>query len=357
MKIGIYSPYLDTLGGGERYILTIAEQLSGKYQVELLLDSHLATLDIDQLKGKIKQRLNLNLAAVKAVKAPLGRGSNFFKRLSFFKSYDFLFCVTDGSLFYSSAKNSFLHIQTPLASFDSDNPWFSFKQRSWKKVLYNSKFTKDHVEKFLKILGVVIYPPVDVEEIVPTAKKKQILNVGRFFGFLKTKKHEVMIDAFKTLDEGHQAQGWSLHLVGSAGEGDMDYVAELKRRAKGSPISVYPNLPFSALTSLYAQSSIYWHAAGFGESDPVKMEHFGISTVEAMAGGCVPVVINLGGQKEIIEDGMSGWLWDSVEQLQAKTSLVINNKALREKMSLEARNRSKLFGKQEFVRKINALIV
>ena len=49
------------------------------------------------------------------------------------------------------------------------------------------------------------------------------------------------------------------------------------------------------------------------------MEHFGITTVEAMAHGCVPVVVRLGGQLEIVQDGVNGRLWGSLGELVAIT--------------------------------------
>ena len=50
MKIAVYSPYLDTFGGGEKYMITIAETLSSKHVVEVFLDQHLSSLEGDFLK-------------------------------------------------------------------------------------------------------------------------------------------------------------------------------------------------------------------------------------------------------------------------------------------------------------------
>ena len=52
MKLGFFSPYLDTFGGGERYMLTIAETLAKSNQVDILLDAHLQTLDIKSIVAK-----------------------------------------------------------------------------------------------------------------------------------------------------------------------------------------------------------------------------------------------------------------------------------------------------------------
>ena len=57
MKIGFYSPYLDTLGGGERYLLTLAAHWSQKDQVEVFWDD-------PGLKEKMKKRFGLDLEKV-----------------------------------------------------------------------------------------------------------------------------------------------------------------------------------------------------------------------------------------------------------------------------------------------------
>ena len=59
------------------------------------------------------------------------------------------------------------------------------------------------------------------------------------------------------------------------------------------------------------------------------MEHFGITTVEAMAAGCVPVVINKAGQREIVEDGVSGFLWNTWGELKDRTQLLAEDGNLR----------------------------
>jgi glycosyltransferase involved in cell wall biosynthesis len=70
---------------------------------------------------------------------------------------------------------------------------------------------------------------------------------------------------------------------------------------------------------LYGTSAIYWHAAGYGETDPKNMEHFGISTVEAMSAGCLPIVYGGGGLKEIVRTKKEGYTWNTHEELIAYT--------------------------------------
>src|SRR3989344_8267797 len=219
MRISVYSPYLDTAGGGEKYMLTIAEYLSKNHQVDFLLGTHLYDLNISQIVKKIQSLHNLDISKVNFIKAPIGVGSSGPKRLAFLKKYDYLFYLGDGSIFYSTAKNNILHIQSPIKNINTGVKG-KIKLSSWKLIIYNSKFTKDIVEESWRRPGKVIYPPVSVEEIKPLKKKKQILSVGRFYGFLKDKKHEILIKSYKSLIDGGKIKGWSLHLAGGAGEGD-----------------------------------------------------------------------------------------------------------------------------------------
>ena len=139
-------------------------------------------------------------------------------------------------------------------------------------------------------------------------------------------------------------------------EGDGGYIDELRKLAKDLPVTFYPDYPFKELVKLYGESGIYWHAAGFGETDPAKMEHFGITTVEAMAGGCVPVVINKGGQPEIVEDQKSGLLWDNLEQLKELTLKLISSQQLMATLSKNAVLKSKVFSKERFKEKIKDIL-
>ncbi|MBI3103906.1 glycosyltransferase family 4 protein [Candidatus Daviesbacteria bacterium] len=346
MKIAIYSPYLDTLGGGERYIAAIAEILSKKHSVDLFFDNHLQSFGIDILKKQLSERFNLDLSKVNAIKAPIGTTSSIFQRLLFLRRYDLLIYLTDGSLFLSTAKKNILHIQSPLPGPKSF--WGRIKLKSWDVIIYNSQFTKTNSYKNWPISSSIVYPPVDVKKIKPLKKKNYILSVGRFFGYLKDKKQEVLIEVFKDLYDTNEIKNWSLHLAGAASKGDKPYLNELQSLAKGFPIYFYPNLEFEELVKLYGQSSIYWHASGYKEDDPTRMEHFGISTVEAMAGGCVPVVIKKGGQVEIVRDGKCGFLWDSVDQLKDFTVKLIIDERLRGKMANVAILEAARFSKDKF---------
>lgn len=356
MKIAVYSPYLETKGGGERYILTVAAIFSEKHEVDLLLPTHLHNLKPEDYKKQISQRLGVDLSKVTFIHAPIGQGSKAVDRYFFLKRYSLLFAVTDGSIFFASSKKNILHIQTPLEVHPTGGFWGKSKVKSWHEIVYNSQFTKHYSQKNWPLPSKVIYPPVSTTHLKPLKKKQIILTVGRFFGFLREKKHQLMIDTFINMCNEGLVKNWQFHLAGAMGEGDNSYVEELKSKTAGYPIIFHPNINFDDLGFLYGQADIYWHAMGFGETDPTKMEHFGITTVEAMAAGCVPVVVKKGGQIEIIKEDQSGLFWETEAQLKEATSLLIRNQSKREQLSKGALERAQFFSEEKFRENILALI-
>jgi hypothetical protein len=73
-----------------------------------------------------------------------------------------------------------------------------------------------------------------------------------------------------------------------------------------------------------------------------------MTTVEAMQNRCVPIVINGGGQKEIVEHGVSGYRFDTLEELCERTLQVIASPDLSECVGNAAFERAKQFSRSRF---------
>ncbi|MGH7863249.1 MAG: glycosyltransferase, partial [Candidatus Dormibacteraceae bacterium] len=152
-------------------------------------------------------------------------------------------------------------------------------------------------------------------------------------------------------------KGWELHLAGGTHHqgphrGYFDSVVAL---AAGYPVVLHPDCPPNILEELYASAAIYWHGAGYGsdpEIHPEAMEHFGMTTVEAMGRGAVPVVFGAGGQTEIVTDGVDGHLFSTIEQLRDLTAGLIEEPTRRRALANSARARSLNFGEGLFCDRI-----
>jgi len=116
------------------------------------------------------------------------------------------------------------------------------------------------------------------------------------------------------------------------------------------PVKFVVNPNFDKLKDLYAKSKFFWHAAGFGVDElaqPEKVEHFGITTVEAMSSGCLPVVIGKGGQKEIIVEG-TGYLCDDAKEIASKTETLLGNDSLYKKSQAMAIDHAQKYSHSSF---------
>jgi len=176
--------------------------------------------------------------------------------------------------------------------------------------------------------------------------------VGRFAAGGHDKRQDAMVAAFKRLcDAG--LTGWRLHLAGSVHQ-DAHHAGHfevIERASAGYPVTLHPDILQEGLQRLYREASIYWHSAGLGvdeEADPAALEHFGMTTVEAMGHGAVPVVIGRGGQSEIVRDGIDGFLWLDPRHLIDLTSKLVGDSALRRRLGESARERSHLFSREVF---------
>jgi glycosyltransferase involved in cell wall biosynthesis len=223
LRIGVYDPYLNTLGGGERYVLTVVEYLlSQGYQVDLFWSGSA------DLINQATNRFNLNLTGLNIVPdifkiapshlelvedfpPPSVRppASSFLSKLKTTLNYDLIFYLSDGSLPFLLSRRKLIHFQVPF----SFNPNLKTRILNRLKLLgntslvINSQFTANFVHPKYPAPYKIIYPPVDIAKFKPDTKQNIILSVGRFDNILNAKRQDVLIDIFADLVRRYSLTG------------------------------------------------------------------------------------------------------------------------------------------------------
>ncbi|KKQ95776.1 MAG: Glycosyl transferase [Candidatus Woesebacteria bacterium GW2011_GWB1_43_14] len=340
MRAAIYNPYLDTLGGGELYTMSVARLLLERGYV---VDVQWRDVDI---KKRIEDRFNLKLKEIKIVNN-INRGDG----------YDLCFWLSDGSIPILRSRNNILHFQFPFKNVGGRTLINKMKLARIRHIVCNSNFTKSHIDKEYSVNSTVIYPPVNTSKFKPSKKENVIFYLGRFSNLAQQKRQDILVEVFKKFSRKNP--GWRLVLAGGAEVGAKEFLEKLKKRSVGFNIEILESPDFREVKRLYGVSKFFWSAAGYGvdlESHPEKVEHFGISVVEAMASGCVPVVFSAGGYKEIIEDSINGYLWSKKKELLTKTQNFLYDPKLWRKMSIAGRKDSGKYSYEEFAKNFKSLL-
>jgi glycosyltransferase involved in cell wall biosynthesis len=198
---------------------------------------------------------------------------------------------------------------------------------SYDLVTANSRFTGENVADRWGVVAETMYPTCDLAPGADTTRPRDriILAVGRFQGRgdgAPHKNQHVMVEAFSELDD-LIAEGWELHLVGAAHGAEAEaYLDEVRTMASGLPVVIHPNASQRELADLQRRASLYWHAQGYDtdvRTRPEAQEHFGISTVEAMASGAIPLVYATAGPREIVAPVNPDWTWNNLAELRLMT--------------------------------------
>jgi glycosyltransferase involved in cell wall biosynthesis len=318
-KVAVYTPYPLIKGGGEKFILSLASVLKGDAP-PLILSNHLwsrsrlltqtRALGIDINEFRLQTYSSVN-GADQNLELFFSLGNNLFPEVR------------------GIAKRNFYICQFP---FPSDAPMNNDSKKwlyEYSAVIFYSEFVRGY---YLSQLSAANLPEIDTFVLSPPIKRlignqvkdKKILHVGRFFAGGHQKKQLELVRAFRDLYSNGDLLDWELHLVGSVHHevSAADYFLQVASEATGFPIFIHPEITEEELEDLYKCSSIYWHATGLGideQLSPWAHEHFGMSTVEAMGAGCIPLVIGTGGQKEIVVHGKSGFHWKTINELKQQT--------------------------------------
>ena len=162
-------------------------------------------------------------------------------------------------------------------------------------ILTISKFSREAIrEAFPDVQPYILYPPVDIERFSSAyshtidSREAKVLVVSRF-------SPEKRIENAITI--AHLLGGKiKFQIIGSLAPANRPYFKRLQKMIEtyglSQRVSLTPNASNQELIDSMSKSTVYLHT--------MIGEHFGVSIVEAMAAGLVPIVPTYGGCSEIV---------------------------------------------------------
>lgn len=388
MKIGLYiADVLYKTGGTESYTVKLCyalQQIFSESQISFISECYKkndAPSSWDFINSvNAKYGVDIDLKRAGLVLIPADKSYKIgtiilrkrLERIS--KSFDLFFYCSRGNYVFKAKKNiHIIHFPTdPIAvQKRGSNPlviWYEKQKdkayvKAYDLFLPNSKFTEKHFKRVWsgiddkKLAGAtkLCYPAVKEIEDLDLTKEKIILVLSRIE---KSKHLETLIDAYKS--SKFLAKNYRMVIAGGLTDDlqNYEYMKSLEARASGFNVKFIVNAPFSKISELYNRASIFWHCKGFEvdeSKEPELMEHFGMSTVEAMSAGCVPIVINAAGQKEIVTDEC-GYKWNTIDELVSYTEGLCKQPDKIKEMSRAAKERVAMFSMDNFIKNMKALL-
>ncbi|AFZ70685.1 glycosyltransferase [Caldisphaera lagunensis DSM 15908] len=312
-KIAIIHALFDEIGGGEKLALSAIDALvNGGYDVKVYTGTKVDQEKIKNILGyslknddiiHIKSKLSIFLANITGNKAVRLRRLMIYRKLF---NKEFLNKLRDNyDLIIDTQSNlptptdiTYIHFPATIGTTNKRNfieklydDIVSLASKGLTKTrpgrtLTNSKWTANKIYKEFGIIADILYPPVDLDYFSKVSygshNNKKIITISRF-------SPEKGLD--KIVDIAKQLKEFDFYIVGATTPVLSDKVINtIKNKIKNENVKnvfLMPDLPRNELLKIMEESKIYLH--------PPFAEHFGISIVEAMASGLVPVVYKDGG--------------------------------------------------------------
>ena len=217
---------------------------------------------------------------------------------------------------------------------------YNFDNKIHKKnlIVTNSNFSKRH---FLNVYPnykgriSVIYPPVRskiMKQMPWPDRENALVSVGRF----TPDKRQ-----FEQIKIAEQIPGMKFYIIGFALDNNPYYqkcLEYIKKKAIKN-VFIFTNLTDAEKRDIQSRVKYFLHTT--------INEPFGISTVEAIMSGCIPIVHDSGGQKEIV-------IFDTLRYRELNEVVSFLNRTHINEATLEKNNRelkihcSKLFSVESF---------
>jgi glycosyltransferase involved in cell wall biosynthesis len=319
MKIAIFHPFLDNIGGSEIVCLTMARELAADVYTTNIDIKNIEKMGFADILPRIYSIGRVPLNAPFRHQMTLWR----FERLDLGKQYDHYFISSDWAVsgaLHNKPNSWYVNAPTreiwdlrrftrqssvPFLLRPAFDAWGYYNRRLNKKYaaqvglfISNSVNTKNRLKKFLDKDAVAVYPPIETRNYRFKNNSGYWLAVNRL---IIHKRVDIQLKTFSKLPSE------KLVIVGSYEKSRhfLQY-ARYCRKIMPANVKILSWVARNDLLELYAK------CIGFITTS--KTEDFGMTAVEAMAAGKPVIAPNEGGYKESVIDGKTGILINDIEE-------------------------------------------
>ena len=357
MNVLLVHPRLSVKGGGERVAIhSILAAIKAGHEVTLLTEEFDETSFEDffgcsGLFDKVKR------SYYPAFKPILGPRALLYQRLAYHwyrvrkavasGGYNVILSTQDIGyvpsthapvIQYCYFPEYFSHLQTGSPSpvwriyYRPASSYYRNRVRRVGTLLSVSNYTGRFIQDKWNRESLTLYPPCPVEDYSQLgrhqARENMVVTVGRI---VPEKRFHLFVELSRMVP------GTRFVAVGSLSKESTGYYEELKKIAPKNFSFVIS--PLRKVREILGQALAYVHCA--------RGEHFGITIVEGMAAGCVPIVHDSGGPTEIVTPDV-GFRWQDLPSAARQITELAGNENLRERLSLSASTRAQLFNSHAF---------
>jgi len=248
------------------------------------------------LDVKVETRIPIKLPFFGLYQQILG-----FKTPQSFSKYDIIIILSGNMVINTVGKKMYHYNQNNFGDI-SDNTTSKYRSGFWSLYYFpfkqflkslNKKIQQSNIEFIANSYYIagkmndkynkkckVIYPPVDLKELQNKPKKKQVITIARIS---KEKNLEEAIEIMNPLRTEYI-------IMGTVKAANYEYFTLLRQKAKQRALFDV-NVTRDEIIQQLAESKVYLQSS---------VETFGISVVEAIASGCIPIVPNNSGNIETV---------------------------------------------------------
>ena len=357
MKILLVHPRLSVKGGGERVAIhSILAATKAGHEVTLLTEEfdEASFEDFYGCRGLFEKINRLYYPAFRPV---LGPRALLYQRLIYHwrqirkavssDSSDIVLSTQDIGyvpsthapvIQYCYFPEYFAHLHTGSSSpmwqlyYWPASTYYRNRVRRVGILLSVSDFTRGFVERKWERDSRTVYPPCPVEAFSELnrvrSRENLVVTIGRI---VPEKRFHLFVELARLVPRTRFVA------IGSLSDQASTYYEQLKSSAPENVSFILS--PLRKVRDLLSRAMAYVHCA--------ENEHFGITIVEAMAAGCVPIVHDSGGPREIVTSDV-GFRWPDLPAAVRQINLLADNDHFREELSAASSIRAKNFRSEVF---------